>query len=647
MRKALFALGLCGFFALAAPAFAADGTISGTVTHASDATAVSTLYVSATNTSTGAVTTYAWTAADGTYSLTVAPGTYDVAPSTTTSVETGVIFLKTSTTVTVASGVAVTGKNFSLTRRAKFTGHVYTSDGVTPVADATVTMVSASGYANGNGYTTSLSNGLYTATPATTDTTLSAIGGFTFTVSKAGYFAVSESDVIIGANESSTTKDVTLLPASSVSGTVTDANGVAVASATVTVTKSTGYSSYSAQTNASGAYTASIYETVANSTAVGDYTITVSKIGYVTTTGATAIGADGTTITGENFTLVASGTIIGTALSDGVALASATVTADDGFGSSYTTTTGTDGTYTLSSLRASMKYTVTISKTNYVTQKLYNVTVTAGATTSGKNATLSAAKAFSGTVKTTSDVVIEGAVVTLYKRNAARSSSADYTYTTKSDGSFSFTNVAPGKYRVKIVKTGYISSVIETINLTASVSGTTYKLALAGSIFGRVTAKNVPVGGTLIYVYALKNGKTVSLSLVITDENGYYRVAGLVKGTYKLYVWSTEYITNVVDVAVKVGIQKTANVALKRGGSITGFITDKTTGLPISATVKVVGTNVSTNADSNGYYVLDGIAPGARKIVVMNQYYEIPARPTVTIVAGATVSGVNFALDQK
>ncbi|MBI4426506.1 MAG: carboxypeptidase regulatory-like domain-containing protein [Candidatus Kerfeldbacteria bacterium] len=649
MRKLIIALAAAGMFALAAPALAADGTISGTVTHAADSSAIGSISLSAQNTSTYAIT-YASTTAAGTYSFTLAPGTYDVTPYTNVSSEPNITFIKKSLTVTIASGETKSGQNFALTRRGRFTGTVYAADGVTPIADAAVSSSNVSGYTYGGSYALTLSNGSYFATPSPTDTTASAIGSYTLYVTRAGYFGATITNVALTANETTVTQNITLTPGSTVSGTVRDSVGAPIANATVTITKSAG-GTYSALTNASGAYTVSVYDlTNYNGSAVGDYPLSIAKTGYVTKTAAVSIAADGSALTGNDFALVAAGTITGTITSStGGGLSGATVTANDGFGGSYAATTDASGVYTLANLKPSTQYTLTVTKTNYVGQKAYNVAVTAGATVSGKNFTLPPAKTFSGTVLAKSNnAAVEGAIVSLYKRNKTRSEVADFSFTTKSDGGFIFGNVSPGKYRVKILKNGYINAVVDSIAITADVSGKVYKLDLAGSIRGNVyTANNVAVPSADIAVFALNNGKEVAYSTTTSDENGNFLVSALKKGTYRLKITTTEFVTRLVNITVKTGTQTTKNIKLNAAGSVSGYITDKETGLPVTALVRVVGTAISAWSDANGYYVIDGVPPGNRRLVAVSAYYNTSSQKAVGVSVGKTKTGVNFAITPR
>lgn len=651
MKKLLIVLAVSGFFAIAAPAFAGNGTISGTITHAVDGTPVSTIYVNAVNVDdpTGGSSGYA--AADGTYSLSITPGTYEVYPSTGTSTEPNITFIKKSLTVTVASDETKSGQNIAITRRGRFTGHLYASDGITPVSSATVQPLNATGSINGSAYASSSTSGIYFATPIPSEYTASAAGTYIFYVNRAGYFGTSITDVSLPADETTVTKDIILTSASTVSGTIRDSAGSALADAMVVLTKSTSGSTYSALTNASGAYTVSISgQTDYNGTAVADYTLTVSKSGYVSTTASVSIEADASSLTGYNYALAAAGAISGTVTnSAGTGLSGVSLSANDGFGNTFTATTNSSGVYTISSLRPSSDYTITATKTNYVGQKIYNLAVTAGTTVSDKNFTLPAAKTFSGTIKANvGGAELEGAIIYLYKRNKTRSEIADFSFTAKSDGSFLFRNVSPGKYLIKVVKSGYITIVQDSFTINSDITGKVFKLDLGGSIYGKVfTGRSTGVASADISVFALNNGKEVAYSITSTDENGYYLVSGLKKGTYKLRITTTDYVLRIVTVKVKTGTKTTSNIKLTSGGSISGYLTDKETGLPVVSLVKVVGTAITTTSNSNGYYILDGITPGKRKVSVISPYYNTAGKKNIPVSAGKTKTGQNFALTSK
>lgn len=651
MKTFLGAVLALGLFAFAMPVLAADGTISGTVTHAADGTPVVGVYLSATNTTTSVASYVYGTGADGSYSFTLEPGTYDIATYTYTAVEPGISFIQKTQTLTLASGETKSGQNFAITRRGKFTGTVTAAGSGTALSGAVMYFYHASGTTTGYGYATTTSTGSYTATPTPNDSTISSTGSYTIYATKPGYFGAMISGASLTADETTVTQNIAMTAASTVTGTVLDSSGAAVADATVTLTRSGGiYGVYTATTNASGVFTVSVYDlTNYNGTAVADYTVSVSKSGYITKTGAVTISSDGSALTGNNYTLTAAGVITGTVkTSAGAELSGVLVTADDSFGHTYSATTDASGAYTLTSLFPSTRYTLTMTKTNYVGQKLYKISVTSGATTSGKNATLPAAKTFSGTILAKSgNTAIDGAVISIFKRNKTRSELADFSYTTKSDGSFLFQNVSPGKYRVKVTKNGYVMVIQDSLTITGNVTGKNFSMDLGGSIYGRLTSGSTAVAAADVAVFALKNGKEVSYTSVSSDENGYYLVNGLKKGTYRLKITTTDYVTKVLNVTVKTGTQATKNVSLAIAGSVSGYITDKETGLPVSALVKVVGASAITWSDANGYFILDGLAPGTRRIYAVSAYYNTGAQQSISVSKGKVKTGVTFTLTPK
>lgn len=570
MRKLLITLTTCGLFFVAAPALAAVGTISGTITRATDGTSVASAWVTAQNTDTLAIS-YGTASAAGIYTIPfIVPGTYDISCSSVSGNST-VMFLKKTITVTVSDGETKTGQDLALGPRGRLIGHIYAADGTTPIAGATMVVSNVGG--NSFGYATSTANasGSFTAIPVPTDATQSAVGSYTLTIAKTGYFSASVTGVVLTGDNTDITQDIRLTPASAVSGTIRDTNGAAIANATVAVAKTGGYT-YTTATNASGVYTVLVFDSNPyNGSAVGDYTTTISKTGYVTKTGRLSIAADASTLTSQDYAL------------------------------------------------------------------------TVG-------------KVFSGTiVDKSSNAALTGAVITLYNRNRTRSSLSDFSYTVTSDGTFSFSSLASGKYRVTITKTGYAMIVLDSLAITADKTGVTYKLELAGSVRGLIyTGKNIPVNGASVAVYAVKNGKEMSYTSTTADDTGNYTVTGLRKGTYKLLVTTTDYVQTIATIKVKNTTAVVKNIKLAVAGSVSGYLTDKVTGLPISGspfvsvvTIRVIGTSVTAIPDSNGYFILDGIAPGTRKITVTSMNYELPKQLTIKVSAGKIKTGANFSLVPK
>jgi hypothetical protein len=295
-------------------------------------------------------------------------------------------------------------------------------------------------------------------------------------------------------------------------------------------------------------------------------------------------------------------------------------------------------------------YSLSISKTGYVT-KTTTLSITAESSTiTSKDYTLVTGKTLSGTVVAKNgNLPLTSAVVSLYKRNKARSDTPDFTFTTGSDGAFSFSSLPVGRYRVRIVRSGYATVVIDSLNIAKNITGRVYKLEAAGTITGLIyTGKSISIESASIVAYSLNNGKFVSYTSASANDTGHYTITGLKAGTYRLKIVSADYVTQLVNVVVKTGKSVTKNIKLAAAGSIEGYLKDKETGLPISYTVvRVVGTSVTASSDANGYYVLDGVAPGVRKVTVISILHNAPTQISVKVSAGKVKAGINFTLTPK
>ncbi len=650
MRKILVLLVVGGFFAVAAPALAANGTISGTVTHATDSSGVNDLYVTMLNVDTQ-TSVSAQTESDGTYSKSVAPGTYTLTTGTSTAAETSVVFIKKSLSVTVASGETKSGNNFILTRRGRISGYVYASDGVTPLAAASVDLQNSADSTIGYDSVTTDASGFYVSSPQPADTTQSAIGTYRVTASKSGYFSAS-ANVTLLADGTTVSLDIRLTAGSTVSGTVTDSAGTALANARVQITNDDFYFTRSATTDSSGAYSVTVYDQSENNgSAIGTYTVSVSKTGYVTHTVKLTIATEQASLTGQNYVLSAAGTVVGSVKNKaGEPIQAANISAVNEYGQSCYGTSDASGSYTLTGCYGSLQYTVTASKTNYISQRKYDIAVTGGSTTSNVNFVLLTGKTYSGKVVVKgTNAPIESASIELFHRNKVRTGYDNYYASTISDGTFTVRNLPSGKYRIKVTKAGYVTQIQESVTITSDVTGVKFTLVLGSSVYGRLyTGKNTGIDGVDISVYSINNGREVNYTMATTDADGFYRITGLKNGTYRLKTSSTDYVTRVVTLTIKKSNTKlTKNLKLSAAGSISGYITDKTTGLPVSAHVRVVGTSITATSDSNGYYIVDGVSPGKRRIVIISEFYNVSNRNDIAVSSGKVKTGVNVALDPK
>lgn len=632
---------------------AADGSLAGTVTDAADDTNVEGIFVYAIDASDNDETESDTTAADGTYSMVLAPGSYVVY---TYNYNNSVKYIRDRVNIVVGDGEAVT-QDFSLNARGAIAGNIYQSDGVTPIYYAYVYATHTSGSSIGYDGEYTNANGAYELYPSPDEYIDSSAGYHTMYIRRSGYFGAKINNVVV-VDGSTNTQNISLTAASTVSGTITDADGVALANALVVLTEDTGtvHTSISA---ADGTYSISVWDTYEyNGTAIGSYSLTVTLSNYVEGEKDVEITADESSLTGNDFSLSEAGIISGTVYKkNGVTtLSGATVTASDGYGNSYSTTSAADGTYSLDACTASSKYKVTATKDKYLTKTKYNLEVEAGETTT-KNFKLTKGKTFSGKIKSKSGTKLKGVNIELFKRDKHYSTTVDYSTTSRNNGRFKITGIDPGYYRVRVELNGYVTKELRKVKLRKNRTGKVYKLTKAASILGQVTNKDEPLRGAGVYVYGVKKNAEVGYANTTTDDDGYYYVTDLKKGKYRIKVLTTEYAYKEVVKTLKTGKQKTVNIKVKKAGAISGYIKDADTNIPLSNyCARIKGTSRYDCTDSNGYYLINGLSPGKYKVYVAEEAYDtqyynqkndkVDAKK-VEVKANKTKKNINFELTSK
>jgi thermitase len=164
------------------------------------------------------------------------------------------------------------------------------------------------------------------------------------------------------------------------------------------------------------------------------------------------------------------------------------------------------------------------------------------------------------------------------------------------------------------------------INAYRAVQGGT----IAGTITDSVTGLPVP-------------GATVSAGSASTTStaSGAYSLPNLWAGTYTVSASAAAYLTTQKSVSLSTGTT-TANFALvPYVGTISGTVTDWSTGLPIAGAAVTTGTSTAST-DSAGAYTLAGLAPGSHALLASAAGY-VDLGKTVTVSSGQTTTA-DFAL---
>jgi len=394
---------------------ASTGTLTGLVTNTSGSPL---LGASVTAGGSNAIT-----ASDGSWTL------QNVAPGTVTVSATLSGYSSASESATVTAGNSTTAGTLALApvNPGNVTGTVINSSGAA-ISGASVS-----------------ASGVSAVTDATGTYTLANLpaGATTIKASATGFGSGSGSVTVV-AGTTTTAAPITLSSSfGSVSGTVKNSSGAAIAGASVS------YGGGNATTSSTGAYSLT-------NVPVGTIQLVAAATGFNSSTQNVAItsGANST----ANFTLTAAtgtGTVTGkiTSASSGAVISGATVSWAGG-----STTSSSTGIYTLSNVTAGTQK-ITAVKSGYLAH-----TLSAGVTSGGTatlNIPISTAGKISAKVLTSTGAVVSGATVTI-KGGVIGTT---VTGTTNTSGIFTTNWIPVGSYTITAAKTGHT-----TQSKTATVS---------------------------------------------------------------------------------------------------------------------------------------------------------------------------------
>ncbi|HEV7810068.1 MAG TPA: carboxypeptidase regulatory-like domain-containing protein [Candidatus Limnocylindrales bacterium] len=189
----------------------------------------------------------------------------------------------------------------------------------------------------------------------------------------------------------------------------------------------------------------------------------------------------------------------------------------------------------------------------------------------------------------------------------------------------------PGPYELVIKNGAGVPSVASFIRIDTNAG------LQPGTIHGTVTdsATNAPINGVTI-----TNGPRSTT----TAANGTYPIANVPSGEQTITFAAGGYATATRTQTVAGGGDYQVDVALVPPGTVTGHVTDATTGSAIAgATISYPGGETST--DANGAYVINGIAAGTQTIAASAALY-VTGESSAVVPAGGTTT-LDFALQQS
>ena len=300
---------------------------------------------------------------------------------------------------------------------------------------------------------------------------------------------------------------------------------------------------------------------------------------------------------------------------------------------SATTATDATGSFTLASLSAGSQ-TITFTLSGY-SEASATANVTAGSITNIGAVSLSpnpTTGIIKGTVTDSSGgQPLSGVTITL-------EGSFTGSIITGNDGSFIFTNVAPGSITITTSKTGY-NAVAGTGTVTVGGMlvfspqlSATQPLPTTGTVIGKVVdaLTNQPLGGVSVI--------SSQLSATTTDT-GAFTLSNVPSGNQTITFSLTGYATALASVNIAAGaINNLGDIFLSANpttGIIKGTVTDEANGQPLSGvTITLTGSFSGTTATgTDGMFIFTNVPTGSVTLAASKTGFD-PVTGTGTITAG-------------
>ena len=685
------------------------GSISGSVTESGSGNPIQGVTVKAYDLMTGTYVGQGSTDSSGNYSVTLLPnGYYQLFFMKTgyvdqwySGINDSVSYL--STVVTVASPSTISGINAIMAKASStITGTVTGSDTGVGVPGVSVSACDTVTGGNCNGGTTN-GAGVYS---------ISGLPAGSYTVSfLAPYNSVylsawngnqsNISSVIVASAGTTSGINYVLAKGGTITGTVTDgANGAAIPDAGVFAYDAVnGVPAGAVGTNSSGVYT------MVGLSGSGSYKLVVSAAGFFSRWyGGTFDKASATTVTvtgpntasGVNVSLAKGASIAGTVTNtSGTGIFSASVAAFNAAGFEVGgAITDSTGAYKIEGLATDI-YKLQFSAIGYFSiwsgGKLDQTSattfpVTAPDTTVGVNAVLSKTGTITGTVTDKeTGAQIQGVGVSAYDVVTGLVATNSNYGVTDSHGAYSITGLASGSYTIK-ASSPYITPAYadqwynnqddigsaNAVQVTApgTTAGIDFALQKKASITGIVTdsGSGFNVMGISVTAYNAANNDWIGSAR--TDGSGAYNLPGLQSGDYKLFFQGSGYVSqwfngkndqgSATVVSLTPHATVSVNMALAKGGSISGTISDRTVGTGV-ANVTVYAADSATGAyvggaqtDSAGGYTITGLASGSYRLRIestsnLSRWYggsgDYLCAALVSVTAPNTTTGIDSMID--
>jgi hypothetical protein len=375
------------------------------------------------------------------------------------------------------------------------------------------------------------------------------------------------------------------------------------------------------------------------SVSAGTYALQFS--GFVpTTTAELVVGSLG--LGNVQLVVAPAGSITGGVVESpgGAPVGNVVVTAVAADGTTYTAETGTDGTYQIDSLPAGV-YEVQAGGGTLTQAVVSSVNVAAGEVSPNVDLVVQAAATISGTVMGPGGPVSGAAVAALAADGTGFSALTDAT------GAYTITGLSAQTYTLSASDAGLVTTEIDNVQLAAggSLTGEDFTLTTSGSVTGQITQNAGGAAAPDVFLTLQGTAGTFSSQ---ADDNGIFSVNDLPPGSYVLTTTSPSFMTVSTNVTVTAGAATTANLTTALFGSVTGTVTNSTTGIALPNVIvqatQASGEVTSALTDSQGNYQLDGLDAGAYQIVLGDEGTPGVAQTSVTLSPSHATAVVNLSI---